>query len=221
MSRGRTVIIVERIPLLAQGLELLLADLGADVLCRHSVLEGGLKSLDKLKPQLLVASRDSIGGDLVAAIEAIRELSPKTRTVLLWTRLDRLDLRRCRRAGVTDYLPLTDNVTELRRAFRCLLSTYARRGECGGGAGAEAPASGSGAEPIDVLAELTIRERDVLPHLARGLTVIETSEILCLSPKTVDAHRSRIMAKLGIHDRVTLARFAIREGLIPVWDEAV
>jgi DNA-binding NarL/FixJ family response regulator len=69
------------------------------------------------------------------------------------------------------------------------------------------------------LAQLTARELQLLPYIARGLTVRQTAEIVHLSPKTVDVHKMNIMAKLGIHDRVTLARFAIREGLIPVWED--
>ncbi len=69
------------------------------------------------------------------------------------------------------------------------------------------------------IAQLTPRELQVLPYIARGYTDRQTAEILHLSPKTVDVHKTHIMAKLDIHDRVTLARFAIREGLIPVWDE--
>jgi DNA-binding NarL/FixJ family response regulator len=59
----------------------------------------------------------------------------------------------------------------------------------------------------------------VLPYIARGYTNHQIAEIVHLSPKTVDVHKTHLMAKLGIHDRVTLARFAIREGLIPVWED--
>jgi DNA-binding NarL/FixJ family response regulator len=66
---------------------------------------------------------------------------------------------------------------------------------------------------------LTIRELQVLPYIARGFTVRETSDMMHLSPKTVEVHKMRLMRKLDIHDRVLLARFAIREKLIPVWED--
>lgn len=63
------------------------------------------------------------------------------------------------------------------------------------------------------LAGLTGRQLEVLRHLARGASVKEIARAMDLSEKSVDSHKYRIMAKLGIHDRVELARYAIREGL--------
>lgn len=60
---------------------------------------------------------------------------------------------------------------------------------------------------------LTPRQIEVLRHLARGESVKEVARLMHLSQKSVDSHKYRIMNKLGIHDRVLLARYAIREGL--------
>ncbi|MDX2146165.1 MAG: response regulator transcription factor [Planctomycetota bacterium] len=60
---------------------------------------------------------------------------------------------------------------------------------------------------------LTPRELEVLGYLARGLSKKEIAGTMHLSVKTVDNHTTSLMAKLDIHDRVELARFAIREGL--------
>jgi DNA-binding NarL/FixJ family response regulator len=38
--------------------------------------------------------------------------------------------------------------------------------------------------------------------------------MLCISPKTVDAHRGHILKKLGMRDRVALIRYAIRRGWV-------
>lgn len=64
------------------------------------------------------------------------------------------------------------------------------------------------------LSTLTGRQLEVLRHLAYGQSVKEIAKLLHLSQKSVDSHKYRIMNKLGIHDRVELARFAIREGLM-------
>lgn len=66
------------------------------------------------------------------------------------------------------------------------------------------------------LSTLSPREREVLQYLAQGLSVKEVARTMHLSAKTVDNHKSNIMAKLDIHDRVTLARFAYREGIAAV-----
>lgn len=67
------------------------------------------------------------------------------------------------------------------------------------------------------LTSLTGRQLEVLKHLARGESVKEIAKLMHLSQKSVDSHKYRIMNKLGIHDRVELARFAIREGLSSPW----
>lgn len=63
------------------------------------------------------------------------------------------------------------------------------------------------------LSNLTSRQLEVLRHLARGESVKEVAKSMHLSQKSVDSHKYRIMHKLGIHDRVKLACYAIREGL--------
>ena len=60
---------------------------------------------------------------------------------------------------------------------------------------------------------LTRREVEVLQQIARGHSKKEIAALLHLSVKTVQNHTHSLMIKLGIHDRVHLARFAIREGL--------
>lgn len=70
------------------------------------------------------------------------------------------------------------------------------------------------------LSALTGRQIEVLKHLARGESVKEIAKLMHLSQKSVDSHKYRIMNKLGIHDRVELARFAIREGLSNPWNAA-
>ena len=65
---------------------------------------------------------------------------------------------------------------------------------------------------LQCLAVLSPRERELLRVLARGLSLKEASTVLGISYKTADKQKASLMAKLDIHDRVELARFAIREG---------
>lgn len=62
---------------------------------------------------------------------------------------------------------------------------------------------------------LSLRQIQVLRHLARGDSVKEVAKAMMLSERAVESHKYRIMQKIGIHDRVVLTRFAIREGLMP------
>ena len=61
---------------------------------------------------------------------------------------------------------------------------------------------------------VTEREEEVLKLVAEGHSTKEIAELLFISVKTVERHRSNIFAKLGLRDRLELTRYAIRAGLI-------
>jgi DNA-binding NarL/FixJ family response regulator len=60
---------------------------------------------------------------------------------------------------------------------------------------------------------LTERERQVLKLIAEGFSGQQIASMLVISEKTVDRHRSNVLEKLDLRDRVDLTRYAIRVGL--------
>ncbi|WP_210491293.1 response regulator transcription factor [Patulibacter sp. SYSU D01012] len=61
---------------------------------------------------------------------------------------------------------------------------------------------------------LTAREQEVVKQIAEGHTTDEIAAALVISPHTVERHRSNALEKLGLRNRVELARYAIRRGLV-------
>lgn len=61
---------------------------------------------------------------------------------------------------------------------------------------------------------LSPRESEVIKLIAEGHTSREIAELLGISEKTVERHRSNILDKLGLRDRVDMTRYAIRRGLV-------
>jgi DNA-binding NarL/FixJ family response regulator len=61
---------------------------------------------------------------------------------------------------------------------------------------------------------LTPRELEIVKLVAEGRTSEEIAQALVISKKTVEHHRSNILDKLGMRDRVDLTRYAIRRGLV-------
>jgi two-component system response regulator NreC len=69
-------------------------------------------------------------------------------------------------------------------------------------------------EGLGVQDVLTDREREVLQLIAEGYTNREIADLLHVSIKTVQNHRSKIMNKLDLHDRGELIKYAIQQGII-------
>ena len=70
-----------------------------------------------------------------------------------------------------------------------------------------------GSDPYE---QLTERERDVLKLMAEGYATREIANMLVLSHKTIEGHKTNLMAKLGIHNRTELIKYALRKGIITV-----
>ncbi|MDY7019474.1 MAG: response regulator transcription factor [Chloroflexota bacterium] len=68
----------------------------------------------------------------------------------------------------------------------------------------------------DPYQQLTNREREILKLLAEGYTTQDIANMLVLSPKTIEGHKTNLMAKLGIHNRTDLVKYALRKGIITV-----
>ncbi|OGO32586.1 MAG: DNA-binding response regulator [Chloroflexi bacterium RBG_16_56_11] len=75
----------------------------------------------------------------------------------------------------------------------------------------------AGHRPVqDPFNGLTGREREVLKLLADGHSTQEIARILVITPKTVEGHKTNLMAKLGVHNRVDLVKYALRKGIISI-----
>lgn len=66
----------------------------------------------------------------------------------------------------------------------------------------------------DPYEQLTEREKEVLRLLAEGHTAKEIANMLVISPKTVDSHKTRLMAKLEIRNRAELIKYALQKKII-------
>jgi DNA-binding NarL/FixJ family response regulator len=69
-------------------------------------------------------------------------------------------------------------------------------------------------KPDTSLEKLTQREKEVLKLVGESYTSPEIGDILCISAKTVDKHRSNIMNKLNLHSASALTAYAIDKGLV-------
>jgi DNA-binding NarL/FixJ family response regulator len=62
--------------------------------------------------------------------------------------------------------------------------------------------------------ELTDREREMLKLVVEGYKTRQIAEMLAITPKTVEAHKTSLMKKLSIHSNLELVKYALRRGII-------
>ena len=74
-------------------------------------------------------------------------------------------------------------------------------------------AAGNVSDPYD---ELTPREREVLQLVAEGRTASDIKDVLFISARTVEKHRSNLMKKLELRSHAEVIRYALQRGLIPL-----
>ena len=155
---------------------------------------------------------------LLNGLDTAREIlkaSPKTKVILLTMHKEEQYVLEALRAGVSGYVLKSQAGEDLVQAIHEVSkgSVYLSPVVTGTVVkayleGRESSESSESSEP------LTSRERAVLQLIAEGKTTKEIAQLLRLSVKTAESHRSNLMKKLDIHEIAGLVRYAIRLGLI-------
>lgn len=174
-----------------------------------------LNQISQLEPEVVLMD---IGLPDLSGIDAtrqIKQLAPETAVVALTIHEDEEYFFKMLEAGASGYVPKRAAPEELITAIRVtaqgevylypslaklLVSDYMTQ--------ANQPRNRA------TLDGLTPREFEVLSLLADGDSNVEIGEKLSISPKTVARHRENIMAKLNLHSRAELVKYAIRKGII-------
>ncbi len=175
----------------------------------------GIGLIAELRPDVALLDVAMPG---ISGLDAARELQERCPEVgvLMLTIHDREDyLFEALRAGAAGYVLKGADTTELLAAIRSVsvggvyLQPAAARSLM-----ADVLARAERGDDRDRYGGLTDREREIVRLIAQGQTTREIADSLHLSPHTVQSHRDRIMAKLDLHSKAALVRFAIARGLI-------
>lgn len=172
-----------------------------------------LRQVQELKPDVLlldVAMPEMDGMEVTKRIMKKRK-SP-VKIVVLTMHADEHYAARLLRMGATGYVVKDAAPAELIEAIRMVYEGKRFVSAALREALALRFVDGLGEEPIDML---TDREFQVLGRLAAGATNREISGELGVSVKTIDAHRLNLLAKLGLRNNAELAKFAMRNGILP------
>jgi NarL family two-component system response regulator LiaR len=179
-----------------------------DVIGEAADGEEALSAIERDPPDVVLMDLVMPGVDGIEALRRLRVTSPGTRAIVLSSFIDDDKLFPAVRAGAAGYLLKDVQPQELVAAIRTVHE---------GGSllhpvvAARLMDELAGSAPLE---QLTAREREVLVLIGRGLANKLIARELGIAEKTVKAHVSSVLAKLGLTDRTQAALFAVREGLV-------
>ncbi len=204
------ILLAEDERIVSQGVRALLEQAGFQVVGEATDGREAVTMVQSLHPEVAILdlAMPNMNG-LSAALE-MRQSSPGTKTILLTSSNEQQHVLEALRAGVKGYVLKTQATADLVQAIHAVARglTYL--------------SPGVSHVVVDAylgkreLAEdsLTPREKQVLQLIAEGKSTKEAANLLCISVKTAEFHRSRLMEKLDVHETASLVRYAVRKGLI-------
>ena len=199
------VLIADDHAVVRQGLRTFL-DLQEDIEVVAEAADGeeALAAVERTRPDVVLVDLVMPTVDGAEVIRRLRHRAPAARALVLSSFLDDDRMFAAMRAGAAGYLLKDVQPRELVEAIRTVH---------GGGALLHPKVAARLLEQI-AADPLTPREREVLALIGRGMANKRIARELSLSEKTVKAHVSSILAKLGVTDRTKAALYAVREGLV-------
>jgi two-component system response regulator NreC len=175
-----------------------------------------VKLVAKLTPDVVVMD---IAMPLLNGLEATRQIQrdyPQVKVLILTMHENEEYIRQVSAAGALGYVLKDAAARDLLGAIRAVhqgeavlspaitrlvIEDYLRWGDI---------------RPADTSNGLSPREREVLQLIAEGYTNKEIAEILSLSVKTIQSHRTNLMSKLDLHNRGELIKYAIQKKIIDI-----
>ncbi len=176
-----------------------------------------LEMVRELVPEVVLMDIAMPLMDGLEATRRIRKEFPGTRVIVLTQYEDREYVLRVIEAGASGFISKTAASSDLVSAIRSVhrgdsfLSPSVARHLVEDYQ--QSTATRGNQDPYE---QLTDREREVLKLVAEGYSTQEIADMLVVSPKTVDGHKTNLMAKLDIHNRTDLVKYALRRGIITV-----
>jgi DNA-binding NarL/FixJ family response regulator len=158
------------------------------------------------KPDVVLLDADVASSEAVDAARMIARLLPTTRIVVIGASVDPVHIEAWGRCTIHGYVVKDGGATELKAALQAAAEKRQYFSEGVRNVVRKAAPTGR--------SKLSRREAELLPLLARGLSLREAALKMTISYKTADSYRTSLLRKLGLHDRVELARYAIRERIV-------
>lgn len=163
-------------------------------------LTGFLATLERRRPDVVIASLDLGGGDGLVLLRRVKSLRTGTPVFMLEDRPAVEAAVAAMKAGATDVITKPIDSEHLVGLVHDALRQDVHLGPVR-----------AGRRPVEVrgFAQLTPREREVLQLITNGQSNKEAGRELGISPRTIEVHRARVMEKLGARNTADLMRIVL------------
>lgn len=206
-----SVALVDDHALFRKAMRLLLSDQGFELVAEAPDARTSFPLIDATRPDVVLLDLRLPGMDGLTASRELQSRAPGSKVVILTAYADQHEIDAAWAAGVAGYMTKTHDAETLFGGIRAVLA-----GERYLAPGLQTTPPLRGGARSGPLGALSAREREVFRLLVRGLTTRQIAAELCISSKTVDTHRERILKKLGLHSAVELVRFAAAHDVLDV-----
>ncbi len=202
------VAVQQRQRLFREGLgQLLQAELDMDMVGAANTSVDLLAVCQEQRPDVAVLEADAVEWDPGRLARTLKRAVPQVRILGLTTgEMSRADTARAHRDGITDVLPRSAGFDRILVALRATSPGPRLRSALG------SVELNSTVDPSEMV--LTPRELTILNLVGAGFTSREISSQLTISHKTVENHKQRIFAKLGVQNQAHAVAIALRKGLL-------
>ncbi|KZN59161.1 hypothetical protein N473_03120 [Pseudoalteromonas luteoviolacea CPMOR-1] len=139
--------------------------------------------------------------------ERVKQKKLKTRIIFLSMHDDVKIIRRALEIGADGYLSKNEAFATLNQAIKVVSSGKSFISP-------DIKAELAQHQSSDTHKTLTNREKQIVSYISQGKSNRQTADILCISVKTVDNHRTKVMKKLGVKKAAELVKYALEERLI-------
>ena len=216
MSKIR-VLVVDDHTIVRDGICALLA-LAPDIEVMGEAANGSeaLEKVKELQPNVVLMD---IAMPIMGGLEATRRIRkefPRTRVLILTQYDDKEYVLPVIEAGAAGFISKVSASSELVSGIRAVYQGDSYLSPSVAKLLIEVFQHGDERTSQDPYEQLTDRERDVLKPVAEGFTTQEIADLLKVTPKTVEGHKTNLMAKLDIHNRIELVKYALRKGIINI-----
>lgn len=211
------LLIVDDHAVVRSGLKLLLgAKQDIEVVGEAADGDEAIQKAVELKPDVVLMDLSMPHGkDGMTATEELKKLIPEIYILVLTMHDDEQYLFRAIQAGASGYILKNAPHEELLNAISLVASGNAYLTPDATkrlmGQYIEQVKNGEGADEFESLSD---REKEVLSWTAKGYSNKEIAEMLIISVKTVETHKSNLMEKLGLKTRPDLIKYAMKKGLL-------